>query len=382
MRMIHTSDWHLGRLFHGIHLTEDQAYILDQLIDLIREEKPHVILVSGDIFDRSVPPTEAVNLLDDVVSKILMDYHVPMIMIAGNHDSPDRLGFGCRLMQEKGLHLVGKLSRELNPIVIHDEHGPVYFHALPYVEPAMVRDQLGDENIHVHDQSMMKLLHHVKGKMDPQKRHVLVAHAFVAGGEESESERPLSVGGSGAVNPSYFRDFHYVALGHLHRPQRVGGENIRYSGSLMKYSFSEANHRKHISMIEMDSEGKIEVQHIELKPKRDLRCIEGYLEEILRGPKAGENREDYLMVTLKDEGALLDPMGKLRKVYPNVLHIERPQLLTGGKGIRPEGNFRKMGEEDLFASFLKQVTGQEITEGQKAIFAKILDQYYSMMKEG
>jgi exonuclease SbcD len=338
-------------------------------------------MVSGDIFDRAVPPTEAINLLDDVISKILMDYHIPIVMIAGNHDSPDRLGFGYRLMQGRGLHMIGKLNMELAPVVIYDQHGPVFLHALPYVEPAVVRDKLKDDQIHVHDDSMGKILHHLKNKMDPKQRNVLLAHAFVAGGEESESERPLSIGGSGVVNASYFKDFDYVALGHLHRPQKVGNENVRYSGSLMKYSFSEAEHRKHVAVIEMDATGRINLEPVALRPRRDLRCLEGALEEILQGPKSGESKEDYLKVTLKDEGALLDPMGKLRKVYPNVLHIERPQMLTGGGQVKPEGNFRKMGEADLFSSFLKQVTGQEITEPQRKLFGEIVNQHYSLMRE-
>ncbi|MDF2548704.1 MAG: exonuclease SbcCD subunit [Anaerosolibacter sp.] len=380
MRMIHTSDWHLGRLFHGIHMTDDQAHVLDQFTDLVRDTRPDVIMVAGDIFDRAVPPTEAVNLLDDVISKILIDYQVPIIMIAGNHDSPDRLGFGYRLMQGKGLHMFGRFNTDLRPIVIHDHHGPVFFHGLPYVEPAVVRDKLKDGGIHGHDDAMGKLIQQLKNKMDSKQRNILLAHAFVAGGEESESERPLSVGGSSVVNSSYFKEFDYVALGHLHRPQKVGNGNIRYSGSLMKYSFSEAGHQKHVAVIEMDASGKIGIEPIELRPRRDLRCLEGYLEEILEGPQNGESKEDYLMVTLKDEGALLDPMGKLRKVYPNVLHIERPQMLTGGEQVKLEGNFRKMGEIDLFESFLKQVAGKEITETQRKIFGEIVNQHYSMMR--
>jgi exonuclease SbcD len=378
--MIHTSDWHLGRLFHGIHMTDDQAHVLDQFTDLVRDTRPDVIMIAGDIFDRAVPPTEAVNLLDDVISKILIDYQVPIIMIAGNHDSPDRLGFGYRLMQGKGLHMFGRLHTDLTPVVIHDHHGPVFFHGLPYVEPAVVRDKLKDDEIHGHDDAMGKLLHRMKHKMDSNQRNVLLAHAFVAGGEESESERPLSVGGSSVVNGSYFKDFDYVALGHLHRPQKVGNENIRYSGSLMKYSFSEAEHRKHVALIEMDATGKIDIDPIALSPRRDLRCLEGHLEEILKGPLNGESKEDYLMVSLKDEGALLDPMGKLRKVYPNVLHIERPQMLTGSEQVKLEGNFRKMGELDLFESFLKQVAGKEITEAQRKIFGEIVNQHYRMMR--
>ena len=382
MRILHTSDWHLGRIFHGIHLTEDQAHILAQFVSYVKEEKPDVILISGDVFDRSVPPTEAVNLLDEVITQILLDHRIPIIMVAGNHDSPERLGFGYRLLQGQGLHIVGRLEGEIQPIIIHDIHGPVHFYPIPYAEPAMVRDRLRDEGIHNHDESMGKLMDHVRRKLDNRCRNVLVAHAFVAGGVESESERPLSVGGSSVVNTSHFQDFHYVALGHLHRPQRVGQDHIRYSGSLMKYSFSEANHQKNLSMIEIDGTGGIRIEYAALSPKKDLRCIEGNLEDILRGPQGGESKEDYLMVTLKDEGALLDPMGKLRKVYPNVLHIERPQFMGTKNLCGADTNYRKMSEMDLFSSFLYQMTEKEITEEQKKAFEEVMNQYYRRMREG
>ncbi len=251
MRILHTSDWHLGRIFHGVHLTEDQAYMLEQLIQLIKDRRPDVILVAGDIFDRSVPPVEAVNLLDDTLSKILMDYKIPTIMISGNHDSPDRVDFGSRLMEESKLHIVGRFNNSQKPVMVEDKFGAVYFYPLPYVEPAIVRDSIGAE-VHSHDEAMKVLMENIKSTMDKEKRNVLITHTFAAGGEASESERPLSIGGSSVVDAAYFNDFDYVALGHLHRPQRIGGENIRYSGSLMKYSFSEATQKKHIPIIEMD----------------------------------------------------------------------------------------------------------------------------------
>lgn len=381
MRFIHTSDWHLGRIFHGIHLTEDQAYVLDGFIDLVKDTKPDAILISGDIFDRSVPPTEAVNLLDDVLSRILMDYKVPILMISGNHDSGERLGFGYRLLGDRGLKILGKLDLERNGTVIRDQYGDVNFHLLPYVEPALVRERLEDQDIHHHDHSMDKLTRVLKSKIRPNSRNVLLAHAFVAGGEESESERPLSVGGSGVVNSSYFKDFNYVALGHLHRPQRVGDDKIRYSGSLMKYSFAEANHNKSVTFVEMDELGNVGIEAVEIRPRRDLRCIEGYLDDILKGPQKGESREDYIMITLKDEGAILDAVGKLRKVYPNVLHIERPQFSAGRDLCGPDKNYRNMNEVELFSSFFNQVTGQSITDTHRQYFERILENYYNREKE-
>lgn len=370
MRILHTSDWHLGRIFHGVHLTEDQAYILDELMALIEDSRPDVILVAGDIFDRSVPPVEAVNLLDDTLHKILMDYKIPTIMIAGNHDSPDRVDFGSRLMEESRLHIVGRFNRDQGPVVIGDKFGPIYFYPIPYVEPAVVRDSLGLE-IHSHDEAIHGMMDNIKSKMNLDRRNVLITHTFAAGGEISESERPLSIGGSSVVDAAYFSDFNYVALGHLHRPQKIGTDNIRYSGSLMKYSFSEAEQKKHIPIIEMDEKGNISIEKVELKPKRDLRCIEGYLSDILKGPQNGESSEDYLMVTLKDEGAILDAMGKIRSVYPNALHIERPQLTAGNNPLSLDKSFRKMEITELFSSFYKQVTEVDMSPEQEAVFSDI-----------
>lgn len=380
MRILHTSDWHLGRIFHGIHLTHDQAYILEQVVDMIKEVKPDILLVAGDIFDRSVPPTEAVNLLDEIVSKIQMDHKVPIIMIAGNHDSPDRLGFGYRLLQDMGLIIAGKLDIDMKPLIIEDQHGKVAFHSIPYVEPAVIREKLEDSKIHSHDEAMHRLIQHISKGIDRNKRNVLVTHAFVAGGNESESERPLSVGGTGIVDPRCFNAFDYVALGHLHRPQVMGDGRIHYSGSLMKYSFSEANHQKQVSLIELGRKGELNLERIELKPKKDLRCVQGYLRDILNGPLNGESKDDYLMVSLNDEGAILDAMGKLRKVYPNVLHVERPQITSQGNLVRVHGDFKKMNELDLFSSFISQVTEKEITEDQKKVMRSTLDTYYQTMK--
>ena len=380
MRILHTSDWHLGRIFHGIHLTEDQAYVLDQFVDMVKDVRPDIVLVAGDIFDRSVPPTEAVNLLDEVVSRILLDYNIPILMISGNHDSPDRLGFGYRLLQDRGFVITGRLMTEHKPFILKDEFGEICFHSIPYVDPAMTREKLQDTDIHTHEDSMNKLLKHYFKSIDLSKRNILVTHAFVAGGDESESERPLTVGGTGMVNSSIFKDFDYVALGHLHRPQSIGTGKVRYSGSLMKYSFSEANHKKEITMIEMGEKGTIRVESMELKPKRDLRCIEGYLGDILKGPQNQESKEDYLMVTLKDEGAILDAMGKLRKVYPNALHIERPMITPEGALVGAQRDFKNTSEVDLFASFINQVTSKEITELQREFFSKTLTGYYNSLR--
>ncbi|MHB8156104.1 MAG: exonuclease SbcCD subunit D [Desulfocucumaceae bacterium] len=381
MKILHTSDWHLGRIFHGLHLTEDQAYTLDQFVRLVGEERPEAVLIAGDIYDRSVPPTEAVKLLDEVLSRILIDYRVPVILISGNHDSPERLGFGTRLLARQGLHITGQLEKRPAPVEIYDKYGPVYIYPVPYSDPPIARERLEIQDIHDHDRAMASIISQLDRQIPPGARSVLVTHAFVAGGVESESERPLSIGGAGTVRSSHFSSFSYVALGHLHRPQCTGGEHIRYSGSLMKYSFSEADHRKAVTIVEIDGSGKTAAREISLSPRRDVRCLEGYLDEILAGPRSREGREDYLRVTLKDSGAILDAMGKLRQVYPNVLHIERPFLSPAGKLKGPGGDHLKLSEADLFASFFDQVAGVPLSAEQSDFFAGTVERLYRQERE-
>lgn len=382
MRILHTSDWHLGRIFHGVTLTDDQAYILDQFVELTADAKPDVVLIAGDIYDRSLPPVEAVKLMDETLSRILLDCRVPVILIAGNHDSPQRVGFGARLLARQGLHIAGDLGKNIDPVIIHDQDGPVYIYPVPYADPPVVRERLAAEGIHDHDGAMALITARLAAGIPTGARSALVGHAFVAGGEESESERRLSIDGTVTVSPAHFLPFHYIALGHLHRPQRMGEEKIRYSGSLMKYSFSEAGHRKSVSLVEMDRNGKTYVEEVLLTPRRDVRCLEGFLEEILAGPVNDENRHDYLKVTLKDSGALLDAIGKLRSVYPNVLHIERPFLDSGGELRGPGGDHRMLSEADLFSSFFEQVAGISLTSSQLKIFADTVENLYRMEREG
>ena len=370
MRFLHTADWHLGRLFHGKHLTEDQAYLLERLLEIGKESRPDAVIVAGDIYDRAVPPPEAVQVLDDVLSRLVLGSKVPVILIAGNHDSPDRLGFGSRLLTASGLHVIGPLPAQFSTLVLQDKSGPVHFFALPYAEVPFVRAQFNDENI-VDHQSAMKALIAACGKVPP--RSVLIGHAFVAGGAESESERPLSVGGSGTVTVECFSDFDYVALGHLHAPQQAGAKHVRYSGSLMKYSFSESTHQKSVSLVEMDASGACSIEQIALVPKRDVRCVTGLLNEILAGPKPGENREDYLQITLTDDGAMWDVMGRLREVYPNVLHVERTALQVEQSMI-PNADHRGKTEQDLFSAFFSQVTEKPLSDEQCRLLQRTIEE--------
>lgn len=384
MRILHTADWHLGRIFHGINLINDQQYILEQFIRLVGECRPDVVLIAGDVFDRSLPPADAVGVLSEVLTRICLDEKVPVILISGNHDNPARIGFARHLLKNQNLHMVGPLTDFYHSIVIPDTYGEVYFCPLPYAEPAFTRDFLAEEDIHNHDQALQGLVSRAVAHVPAGVRKVALAHAFVTGCDESESERPLTaLGGAGKVDFSRFNDFHYTALGHLHRPQTAGGEHIRYAGSLMKYSFSEALHRKSVYLVELDGRGDISYQEaIELTPRHDMRCIEGTLEEVLKNAGSDTAREDYIKVILHDRGALLDPIGKLRSVYPNVMDIERPELasITGSYG--PGRDFHRLSELELFASFFAQVTGEELSRSEKDALARMLDDFYHREREG
>jgi len=373
MRFIHTADWHLGRLMHGVHLTEDQACVLDQIIEVVKDARPDAFLVSGDIYDRALPPPDAVQLLDDFLTRMVIDFGVPVMLIAGNHDSACRLEFASRVLAGQELYVSGSAGLEVLTLTVGDQAGPVHFYALPYAEPSTVRERFKSDSISNHEEALRALIERVRLIHPPGERSVLLAHAFVAGGKETESERPLSVGGADKVDCSCFEGFNYVALGHLHRPQTAGGPEIRYAGSLLKYSFSEADHRKTLSLVEMDEKGECSIENIALTPRRDVRRIEGYLKGILNGPEDGDSREDYVMVTLLDTGAILDAMGKLREVYPNILHIERPCLEFGSGISRDRVDHRQLNDSDLFADFFAQVTGKDLTDAEAASYEFLVD---------
>lgn len=368
MRFLHSADWHLGRVYHGVSLLEDQAHVLRQFVRIAADTRPDAILLAGDIYDRSVPPAEAVRLLDLVLSELVLDLRIPVVMIAGNHDGPDRLAFGSGLLRRAGLTVRGPLEMDAPPLVLRDAHGEVAVHALPYAEPVVVRSALaglqngGGEDgegacpIDSHQAALAVQLQAARATQPQGARSVVVAHAFVLGGGESESERPLSVGGSGAVDAALFDGFDYVALGHLHRPQQVGPARIQYSGSLLKYSFSEADHVKSVNLVELDAAGACAVERIALAPRRDLRIVEGPLDTLLAAGAGDPARDDYVLARLTDTGALLDAMGRLRSVYPNALAIERPQLAGDGPG-RAAADHRRVRMQDLFASFHRDTTG-------------------------
>lgn len=381
MRFLHTADWHLGRQFHNVSLLEDQAHVLDQFVSLAKERAVDAVVIAGDVYDRAVPPAPAVSLLNEVLERLVLGAEIPVIMIAGNHDSPERLGFGNRLLTAGGFHVYGPLSSAVDPVVLSDAHGAVHFCPVPYADPAAVRLHLEDDSLHGHEASVLALVSELRAKLPPKSRSVAIGHCWVTGGKESESERPLTVGGTGEVGAHCFDGFHYTALGHLHRPQQVG-DGIHYSGSLLKYSFSEVDHRKSVTLVEVGPDGSVDTERIELSPRRDVRVIEGELDELLKGPTDGAPRDDYLLLRLTDRKAILDAIGKLRQVYPNVLHLERPGLQSGQSAELKGGDHLKRSEVDLYKDFYQEVTGNELIDGGEELFNEVVAALLQAKGEG
>lgn len=372
MKFIHTADWHLGKLVHGIYMTEEQKEVLKQFVDIVEEEQPDAVIIAGDLYDRSIPPIDAVNLLNDILFKINVELKTPIISIAGNHDSAERLTFGSSWYKQSQLYISGSLADSLDPIRLNG----VNFYLVPYTEPGAVRELFGDDSIHTHHDAMKRLIGKIEENLNSYEPNVLIGHAFVLGGTTCESERILSVGGSGCVGAELFSSFAYSALGHLHSPDALQHEKVKYSGSLLKYSFSEAKQRKSISIIEMNSNGSFQHRYRSLTPAHDMRELEGYLEELL-DPSFYEREKinDYLKITLLDEGALLDPINKLRQIYPNVLHLERKIDIVDMKKKQSfsAGQSEKKSEFELFEQFYKEMTTAEFTKAKQEAMAGIIE---------
>ena len=371
MKFIHTGDWHLGKLVHGMYMTEDQREVLNQFVELVAEEQPDAVVIAGDLYDRSVPPTDAVELLDEVLFRINVELNTPVVAIAGNHDSAERLSFGSSWYRHNHFYLTGKLANDFKPVHING----VNFHLVPYAEPGVVRHLLDDSSIHSHQEAMKAVIGKIEENLNPNEPNVFVGHAFVLGGDSCDSERSLSVGGSGCVTQDLFDPFSFTALGHLHSPDAIKHDKIKYSGSLLKYSFSEAKQRKSISIVEMNDNGSFEMRYKTLKPKQDMRELEGHLEQLL-DPSfyEKENTNDYLKVTLLDDGAMIDPMGKLRQVFPNVLHLERKIESIDQKHKQSFTSIReeKKSELELFEQFYQEMTTSEFTDEKRGVMTDVI----------
>ncbi|WP_238906332.1 MULTISPECIES: exonuclease SbcCD subunit D [unclassified Clostridium] len=395
MKFIHTADWHIGKIVNEFSMLEDQAFILSEFVNLVEEERPDAVIIAGDLYDRSVPPADGVDLLDKVLSKIVLDLKIPVLAVAGNHDSPERLSFGSSLLKNSGLHIEGVLNKNITKVSLKDKDEiTVNFYLVPYTEPAYVRELYGDENIKTHEEAYKKVIEDIYKNFDRSERNVLITHGYVSyikdnktsvnedGQEEraglitSASERPLSIGGTDLISAEIFSEFDYVALGHLHRPQKVGSDKIRYSGSLLKYSTSEAKQKKSITIVNIDKSGELNIELKELRTLRDLRIIKGPLNELICKDVYKEtNTDDYVFAILADEGELLDPISKLRAVYPNIMGLSRESFINSeyNKTSAEEG-YKNKSKEELFSEFYKILTGKELDESRMEVLRRVIEE--------
>ncbi|PZX02923.1 exodeoxyribonuclease I subunit D [Psychrobacillus insolitus] len=384
MKLFHTADWHLGKLVQGVYMTEEQRVVLKQFLEAIDTEKPDAVIIAGDLYDRAVPPTEAVNLLDEILAEIVLKRHTPVLCISGNHDSPGRLNFGSTLMKETGLHIVGQLNKDLKSVALKDDFGEVEFHLIPYADPSQVRYLFDDEEVTSHQKAMKRIVQEIEKDLDTTKRHVFIGHAFVTpGGQEeentSESERPLAIGGVEYVDAALFKSFDYTALGHLHQAHYVLNETIQYAGSPLKYSISEEHHKKGFFIVNIDGEGQVTLEKRLLIPNRDMRTVEGYMNAILKQPMS----EDFVFVKLLDDTPILSPMEQIRTVYPNAMHVERKSFRTSIIAREKESSSRqKVDDISLFQSFYAEVSGKTPSEETEQLFKEVLADLMDNEREG
>lgn len=375
MRILHTSDWHLGKSIYGHSLLDDQrAFFHDCFFPAVQEEKPDVVLVAGDLFDRQIPPAAAVRLLDEVTGTLSCDLRVPAIFIAGNHDGPDRISIGLRLLREKGLYIVPRAELAPAPITLEDAFGPVHFYPLPYFDAAYIREICGEETIRTTQDAFRLLLDGIRARWNPQERNVLISHCFVSGAQPSDSESSYAVGGAADVAAEAFEGFDYVALGHLHRLQRTA-ENVYYSGSPLKFSFDEAEHRKGLLLVELGEKGRVEVRELPVRPPRDMRVLAGSMEALAAQSEA--YREDYIYALVEEEGPVFEPMSTLRQRYPYLLGLRQTwydrQELEARERMAA-GEMRRSTDAQLFSAFVEYVTGGQPTPRDGEIFDAMMRQ--------
>lgn len=373
MKFLHLADLHLGKRVNGFSMLEDQAHILRQILAILDDEQPDGVLIAGDVYDKSVPSVEAVGLLDSFLTE-LRARSVPVLLISGNHDSPERLAFGGRVMDSCGIHISPVYDGALAPVTLHDAFGPVHVWLLPFVKPAHVRRWFPDADIESYTDAVAEAVAHMD--IDTAARNVLVTHQFVTGGARSGSEE-LSVGGTDNVDSGVFAPFDYVALGHLHGAQHIGRETIRYAGSPLKYSFSEARQHKSVTVVTLGEKGDVQVRTAALTPLRELREIRGSYDELTARSfyEHTTYRSDYLHLILTDEQDVFDAMSRLRTIYPYLMTLDYDNARTraaGGMSV-PAGTERRTPLE-LFEALYARQNHRPMSEVQRAYIAQLMEQ--------
>ena len=450
MRFLHTADWHLGRIFYGQYLTDDQAHVLEnQFFSILKDEKIDGILLAGDVFDRAVPPIEAVELWDSIITRLAMDYKVPLFVVSGNHDGAERLEVGRSMLSRSGIHIWGSPHHALQPFEFEGADGKVAICPMPFSEPRRIGDALGlgsannslqtiqslenaidadtktkakskrskskkasvdiiedslfasvdmadtnladvetndvvtqdldrnnetTLNLHNYDQMYQAWSNHLRNQVPKGMRSIAISHAFVMGGDVGGSERTLSIGGSEQVSPQVFKDFQYTALGHLHGPQRMGADYIRYSGSPLKYSFDEHTQKKSFTIIDMDAKGKVDISTIPVEAKRDVVILEGYFEDLLNNKELqAKHKDDYVQARLLDTMPIMDGMAKLRQVYHRCMTIDLVGRVATPMADMDEAVFKELSERELFNQFAETVWKEPLTEREQQYINSVWD---------
>ena len=450
MRFLHTADWHLGRIFYGQYLTDDQAHVLEnQFFSILKDEKIDGILLAGDIFDRAVPPIEAIELWDSIITRLAMDYKVPLFVVSGNHDGAERLEVGRSMLSRSGIHIWGSPQHALQPFEFEGSDGKLAICPMPFSEPRRIGDALGfgstnisletiqnienveipatktktktkgskskkaaidvveeslfasvdmvDEkiaaietsksvtqdltahnesglNLHNYDQMYQAWSNHLRNQVPKGMRSIAISHAFVMGGDVGGSERILSIGGSEQVSPQVFKDFQYTALGHLHGPQRMGADYIRYSGSPLKYSFDEHTQKKSFTIVDMNTKGQVDVSTIPVDAKRDVVILEGYFEDLLNNKELqAKHKDDYVQARLLDTMPIMDGMAKLRQVYHRCMTIDLVGRVATPMADMDEAVFKELNERELFNQFAETVWKEPLTESEQQYINSVWD---------
>ena len=405
MRLLHTADWHLGRIFYGQYLTDDQAHVLEnQFYSILKDEKIDGILLAGDVFDRAVPPIEAIELWDSIITRLAMDYKVPLFVVSGNHDGAERLEVGRSMLSQSGIHIWGSPHHALQPFEFEGVDGKVAICPMPFSEPRRIGDALGlgttasktvdidmtedslfsyvetneqepvSLNLHNYDQMYQAWSDYLYKQVPKEMRSIAISHAFVMGGDVGGSERTLSIGGSEQVSPQVFKDFQYTALGHLHGPQRMGADYIRYSGSPLKYSFDEHTQKKSFTIVDMDAKGNVDISTIPVEAKRDVVILEGYFEDLLNNKELqAKHKDDYVQARLLDTMPIMDGMAKLRQVYHRCMTIDLVGRVATPMADMDEAVFKELNERELFNQFAETVWKEPLTEREQQYINSVWD---------
>lgn len=374
MKILHLADLHLGKVIQEQSLLEDQKYMLNEIIEKIKEEEIDIILISGDVYDRSIPQADAIDLLDDFLNILIKDLKKQVFIISGNHDSKERLGFGNKIFENEGLFISSKYEGKIKKVELQDEYGKLNIYMLPFIKPIEVKKYFDDESLS-YDETIKKIIE--KEDIDESQRNIILTHQFVTSiGEEVErtESEVLTLGGTDNVDISNYNKFDYVAIGHVHRPQRIGRDTARYAGTMLKYSFSEVNHKKTMPIIDFKEKGNIDIKLVELKPLRDMREIKGPIEKIIENYEE-ENANDYIRAIITNEEPVYDAIGQIRRIYPNVLKLEvQNSKILSNIEFKTE-NLQKVkskSEVELFNEFYKFQNNIELNVEQKNLIQEVV----------